>query len=357
MKKFYFIITIFTALIFIEACKKSSPEPTPAPTPVNPCLSKTITVSGTTTQTSNAGTSNGTISASATGSTGFTYSINGTAFQATGNFTGLAVGNFTVTAKDADGCTGTKAFTISAASCPTIAIAQMVTPAMGITANGSITLTASGGVAPYQYSKDNGTTFQASGSFTNLLSGNFNVVAKDANNCTASLTVTVASVCPPTLSATATPTNTVKCATNTGTLTIAGSGGAMPYTYSINGGAFQSSGSFSTLGVGNVTYVVKDANGCTSNGSSSIAFGPAGTGFTAVKNIMNTYCVSCHGAVNPTAGVNLTDDCIIVSKAARIKARCVDLNPSQMPPSGPGVTATEKAAITAWVAAGGNYNN
>jgi large repetitive protein len=355
MKKNYFIFTILSALLIIAACKKT-PTPTPPPTPVDPCLSKTIAVAGTTTQTSNATTANGTISASATGSTGFTYSINGT-FQPTGNFTGLAVGNYTVTAKDADGCTGTKAFTITAAACPTIAIAQTVTPASGLTANGTITLIATGGTAPYQYSKDNGVTFQATGSFTNLASGNFNTVAKDANNCTASLTVTVASVCPATLTAIATPTVTVKCAPSTGSLTLVGSGGATPYTYSVNGGTFQSSGLFSTLAFGNVTYVVKDANGCTSNGSSAIAYGPAGTGFTAVKNIMNTYCTSCHGAVSPQSGINFTDDCTIVSKAARIKARCVDLNPSQMPPSGPGVTAAEKAAITAWVTAGGNYNN
>jgi mono/diheme cytochrome c family protein len=356
MKKLYSIFTIFTAIILIASCKKAAETPPVTPPLVNPCLSKTIVVSGTLTQTSNAGTANGTITASATGSTGFTYSINGTTFQATGNFTSLAVGNFTVTAKDADGCIGTKAFSITAASCPTISIAQMVTPASGITANGAITLTATGGAAPYQYSKDNGVTFQATGSFTNLASGNFNTVAKDANNCTASLTVTVASTCP-TISAIATPTNTVKCASNTGTLTLVGSGGATPYTYSINGGAFQSASLFSTLPFGPITYIVKDANGCTNNGSSSIAFGPAGTGFTTVKNLMTTYCVSCHGGANPQSGINFADDCTIVSKAARIKARAVDANPSQMPASGPGLTVAERASITAWVNSGGNYNN
>jgi SprB repeat/Cytochrome C oxidase, cbb3-type, subunit III len=357
MKKIYFIIAILTSLIFIEACKKTPVTPTP-PTPVDPCLSKTISVTGTTTQTSNATTANGTITASATGSTGFSYSTNGTTFQATGNFTGLAVGNYTVTAKDADGCIGTKAFTITAASCPTITIVPTITAATGPAAsNGAISLVASGGTAPYQYSKDNGINYQASGNFTNLSPVGFNIAVKDANNCTATLlNLMVTSVCP-TITATATSTTTVKCASNTGTLMLGASGGASPYTYSINGGAFQSGTLFSTLPFGAVTYVVKDANGCTSNGSSSIAYGPAGTGFTAVKNIMNTYCTSCHGATSPQSGINFTDDCTIVSKAARIKARCVDLNPSQMPPSGPGVTAAEKAAITAWVTAGGNYNN
>ncbi len=355
MKKLYTLAALIAVIIFISNCKKSTVDPI-IPTPTNPCLSKTILVSGTTTASSNATSNNGTISASATGSTGFTYSTNGTTFQATGNFTGLAVGNYTVTAKDADGCTGTKAFTITLAACPTITVTGTTTPtSSAASSTGSITASSNGG-AGTTFSI-NGTTFQATGNFTGLAAGNYTVTAKDANGCTGTLGFTVSVAACPTITTMATPTSTIKCEVNSGTLTLSGNGGAAPYTYSINGGAFQANPLFGTLGFGAVTYIVKDANGCTASGSSSIAFGPAGTGFTAVKNIMNTYCVSCHGGANPQSGINFTDDCTIVSKAARIKARAVDLVPSQMPPSGAGVTAAEKAAITAWVNAGGKYNN
>jgi mono/diheme cytochrome c family protein len=358
MKKLYFFITILSALAIGESCKKTTPTPDVPPV-VNPCLNRTIVVVGTTLPASNATAANGSISATASGSNGFTFSINGTTFQANGNFGGLVAGNYTVTAKDADGCTGTKVLTVAAAGCPTITVVPTIVAAAGPTAsNGSISLSASGGLAPYQYSKDNGITYQASGSFTNLAPGGFNMAVKDANNCTATLlNVIVGSTCP-TITATSTPTTTVKCSPNTGTLTLSGSGGAAPYTYSINGGAFQPASLFSALPQGNLTFVVKDANGCTSaTGSSSIAFGPAGTGFTAVKNILNTYCTSCHGGSSPQSGINYLDDCTIVSGSARIKARAVDAIPSQMPPSGTGLTAAERAAVTAWINAGGKYNN
>ena len=356
MKKFSTILTIFIAILVITSCKKS-PTPAPTPTPVDPCLNKTIVVAGTTTNASNSATANGTIAASATGSTGFTFSLNAGTAQASGTFGGLAVGNYTVTAKDADGCIGTKSFTISAAPCPSITISGVSTNTSNATSStGTISASATGSTG-ITYSI-NGTTFQATGNFTGLAAANYTLTAKDANGCTVTMVFVVGIALCPTIMTTATPTTTVKCASNTGTVTLSGSGGVAPYTYSINGGTvFQTSNLFSSLPFGNLTYTVKDANGCTATGNSAIANAPAGPMFTAVKNIMNTYCTSCHGAVNPTNGINFTDDCVIVSQKARIKARAVDAIPSQMPPSGPGLTVAERTAVTNWINAGGNHNN
>jgi hypothetical protein len=55
---------------------------------------------------------NGSITATATGGSGFTYSIDGTNFAATGSFTALAPGAYTITAKNSNGCTGSKSFTV-----------------------------------------------------------------------------------------------------------------------------------------------------------------------------------------------------------------------------------------------------
>src|SRR5206468_359454 len=55
----------------------------------------------------------GTITAGASGGTGAkTFSIDGTTFQASGTFRGLAPAIYTITAKDANGCTGTTTATI-----------------------------------------------------------------------------------------------------------------------------------------------------------------------------------------------------------------------------------------------------
>ena len=54
----------------------------PDSTPTNPCAGKTIVVTGTTNPTSGGSTTNGTINATATGSSGFTYNLNGECFEA-----------------------------------------------------------------------------------------------------------------------------------------------------------------------------------------------------------------------------------------------------------------------------------
>ena len=80
----------------------------------------------------------------------------------------------------------------------------------------------------------------------------------------------------------------------------------------------------------------------------------AGANFLAVKSVLAANCVSCHGGSSPRAGINFADDCTIVSKAARIKVRAVDVG--DMPPGGP-LSSADKPKITDWINAGGKYNN
>ena len=138
-------------------------------TPPNPCASKTITVTATTTNT-NAGASTGSISASASGSSSFTFSINSGAFQASGNFSNLAKGTYTITAKDSDGCTGSAQFTVNendACLGKTITISGNVTENTDPCTNtGKLTITASGSTN-FTYNI-NGGSFKASASFTNV---------------------------------------------------------------------------------------------------------------------------------------------------------------------------------------------
>ncbi|MBO3700062.1 hypothetical protein [Roseivirga sp. E12] len=70
------------------------------------------------------GQSDGSFTASATGGSGtFEYSIDGNTFQSSGTFTGLAAGQYTVTARTSQGCSGTTQVTIvdSPASVPSFA--------------------------------------------------------------------------------------------------------------------------------------------------------------------------------------------------------------------------------------------
>lgn len=55
--------------------------------------------------------------------------------------------------------------------------------------DGKITLNALGGVAPYTYSKDNGSNYQTSNEFTALPVGNYLMKVRDANNCTDTMSI------------------------------------------------------------------------------------------------------------------------------------------------------------------------
>lgn len=115
MKRYFILFAVLGIfLLTFHSCSKSSPDPTPPPTDV--CAGKTIAITATAAPISGCGTA-GSITASASGSTGFTYKL-GTAgsYQASGNFTGVAPGNYTVFAKDAAGCEKTQAVAVTSNS-------------------------------------------------------------------------------------------------------------------------------------------------------------------------------------------------------------------------------------------------
>lgn len=100
------VLLFFSAVIF-TSCSKGGGSSTPA----NPCTGVTIVVSLTATG-ADAGTSNGSITAVATGSTGLTYSLNSGTAQASGTFSNLAAGKYSIIAKNANGCSGTAGITV-----------------------------------------------------------------------------------------------------------------------------------------------------------------------------------------------------------------------------------------------------
>ena len=105
-------VFVIVSSITLFSCSKESNAPGPS---ADPCAGKTISITVTATPASACGNT-GSISAAATGSSGFTYKLNsGGIYQASGNFGNVAAGTYTVFAKDAGGCEKTKSVTVNAA--------------------------------------------------------------------------------------------------------------------------------------------------------------------------------------------------------------------------------------------------
>lgn len=220
-----------------------------------------LTASATNTSVScNAG-SNGTITVTASGGTApYTYSSNGTTFQASNSFTGLTAGTYTLTVKDANNCTQTTTTTITQPNA-LVATPTITNVLCNGASTGSVTLAVTGGTSPYTYSWT-GTSFTATtANISSRPAGTYNVTVTDANSCTTSATAVITQ--PTALTATAANTNVSCFGGSNGTITVTATGGTAPYTYSSNGTTFQASNVFTGLAANTYTITVKDANNCT----------------------------------------------------------------------------------------------
>ena len=229
------------------------------------------------------------------GTAPYLYSIDGTNFQSSATFSGLAAATYTLTVKDANGCLYAEAGSISDIAGPSDFTATITSSTCG-NANGEISVSAAaGGSAPYTYSID-GITYQASERFSALAAGTYTLFVKDANECSFSKQLVLTDIAGP--SAVSATTKAASCADNDGSLQVgAVTGGIAPYTYSIDGTTFQGSTSFSGLASGTYTVVAKDANGCTVSTSATIQLvKPEDLGFTTVA----TSCGKSNGEISIT---------------------------------------------------------
>ena len=223
----------------------------------------------------------------------YEYSVDGSAFSATTSYPGMAAGTIAVEVRDANGCIFSTSVIITGTSGPT-AIATTVVDATCGAANGSITLGAvTGGVAPYVYSVD-ASPFTGTTSYTNLASGSHPIQVRDVNGCVFSASATIADAGGPT--AIVTNVTSATCGATNGTLTLgAVTGGVAPFTYSVDGGAFTATTSYTNLAAATYAIQVRDVNGCLFSTSAIIA---NTNGPTAIATtIVNASCGGSNGSI------------------------------------------------------------
>lgn len=231
------------------------------------------------------------------GTTPYTYSVDGANFVSDALFTGLLGGSYIVTVKDANDCLVTESVTLNESDALVLTQDAINNVSCSGETDGTISVSTVGGITPFEYSINNG-SFDVISSFSNLAAGNYTVVVRDANICTASTTVTVTE--PMLLSTTSTGTNTTTCLATDGVVEVTPTGGTSPYSYQLDGGVSQTSNTFSGLGAGLYSVTISDANGCKVEIDQLIDDPVTSTVTTTQTN------VSCNGLLDGSVSLTVT---------------------------------------------------
>lgn len=159
----------------------------------------------------------------------YQYSFSGGSFTNLNYFTGLTVGNYTISAIDSTGCSATTIVNIEVAS-PITITASTTDESCYVSSGGTIFVLTEGGIPPYQYSVDYGNTYTTSPYFVGFTIGSYDVYVKDFYGCSASTVATISSASAVSLFQTTALTPTC-VGLNILEATLSATGGTVPYTF------------------------------------------------------------------------------------------------------------------------------
>jgi len=177
------------------------------------------------------------------------------------NIAQLTAGMYSVVVTDINGCNASITDTVSQPQALAISVTSV--NASCSKNNGSISVAATGGKASYQYSNDNGLTWQVSPVFTKLSVGAYTIKIKDSNGCEmvyASNPVVLSDTPGPTITG-LTVTNAVEGGKK-GSVIIAAKGNGLAVQYSLDSISWQSDSTFNGLVPNMYTAYVRTASGC-----------------------------------------------------------------------------------------------
>ncbi len=237
-------------------CKTAS-APINVTAPANPSVNTIVTANP-----SVCGASDGTITINATGGAGtYQYSIDNVNWQAANTFNNLVNGTYTVYVRNTGAVNCPVAFLgnpviLTSSLSPSISGVLVTQPSNCSGIDGNIAVTATGAT---EYSKDNGTTWQASNVFSNLTPGTYNLRVRSSASCVSTyVPVTIQGSTAPT-SATVNATPVSSCGSSNGTIQITNVvGGQAPYEYSLNGTTWSRNNFFTGVAAGSYNIRVRN---------------------------------------------------------------------------------------------------
>ena len=262
-------------------------------TDLNSCTVSTIVVAqapvvlswtnATSTPVSCSGSSDGDISVLISNNNGgLQYVLNaGLQQNASGNFSGLTAGLYTVVATDALNCSLATTLLVGSPLPVQVNSFTKTDPSCFGDNNGSAQISASGGTGSFLYQIQPGNITTSSGIFNALGANNYTITATDINGCSVSTLFSLMQ--PQQLLINAVVTKETGCVpNNTGSISVYAAGGSGALSYSV-GGVFGVSPTFNNLIAAPYVVVVKDANGCTVSSATVVNQTPS-PGFTFVNH-------------------------------------------------------------------------
>ncbi|MBL7778628.1 MAG: gliding motility-associated C-terminal domain-containing protein [Chitinophagales bacterium] len=248
-----------------------------------------LTVSGTATNVNCNGGSNGAINITVNGGTQ-PYTFNWSNGATTEDLSNLSQGTYSVVVTDANFCTVSATFTITQPAAITSSIAVTNVSCAGAK-NGALNLTVSGGTAPLSFLWS---TFQSTEDIAGLNGGWYYVIITDANGCTKRDSAEVLEPQPLVAQATAT---TISCNGGTADVTLAVTGGTIPYSFVWTNGA--TTPNLTGVSAGTYTVTITDANNCTATTSVTI------TQPLALALQSQLQQVTCNGGANGSINISV----------------------------------------------------
>jgi ELWxxDGT repeat protein len=215
----------------------------------------------------------------------------------TQSITSIPSGTYNVTVTDNKGCTVNTSVTVTAneAFNPSATVTDVACFGGN---NGSITVTNANGVAPFQYSRDGGLTYQSSNVFGGLVAGTYTITVKDVNGCTGFVTKDVTQpaqllVTPGSIQSTCSGQSTGSISVN-----VTGGSGNLNYSWTGPGGYTSTQKNNTGLAAGNYSLTVVDANGCHASLNVTVAV------YSQINVAANITNVLCNGG--STGSIDLT---------------------------------------------------
>lgn len=235
------------------------------------------------------GGSDGTATATPVGGTGPYQYLWAPGGQTTQTITGIPAGTYTITVRDANGCTDVQIVTVTPAASFTLSVASA--PANCGVCNGTMNVSPSGGASPYTYAWTGGLPPQANQ--VNVCAGLYTVTVTDALGCLDTFVIAMNNSGGPTgETVNTTPTSCPNSCDGTANVTPVG--GTAPYTYLWNPGG-QTVNNLTGMCGGNYFLQMTDSNSC-------IRFAPV-TITSPAQILANVFIsnASCNGVCDGSA--------------------------------------------------------